>query len=376
MKILLTDIFFRKTYDVINILCIHYPIEDFIFTLPFNSRFNRFKLRNFYKITHFEILSIDNFDDDLIHISKKYKDEKIVYLPIEEKTTLNFLNFIEINGEVNFSYLLPSLSNFKLSRHKAQLNLFCEKKSISCPKYISQSDLKNKNFRFPIIKKPSLGSGANGIVFIENEKELSNCEINFKTDFVQERLPNPKGVQAGFYLCKQGEVVSFYSHKRIRTHPETGGVTVYSKSSHNNEIKTFGAEVLKELNWSGFVMIEFLYDERDGLYKLIEINPRLWGSILLSEFCGASFLCSYIKSSLGETIEEKQINTDKYIRWVFPYDIIYYLKHLTNPFKFYKKQNNTCYINFTYSSGWRSLNFIFFSYINLINIKKILKIDA
>lgn len=373
MKILLTDIFFRKTFDVINILGAHYPIEHFIFTLPSNAKFNRFKLKNFYEITHFEILSTENFDDDLIHISKKYKDEKIIYLPIEENTTLNFLNFIEANGELNFNYLLPSLSNFQLARHKEHLNLFCEKKSISCPKYISEYVLKNKHFKFPIIKKPSLGSGAKGIVYIENEKELSNCRIDFKKDFVQERLPNPKNIQAGFYLCEQGKVLSFYSHKRIRTYPEIGGVTVYSKSEYNQEIKTLGAKVVKELNWSGFVMIEFLFDDRDGLYKLIEINPRLWGSIMLSEFCDANFLSSYVKGSLGQTIKEKQVDTEKYIRWVFPYDIIHWIKHCSNPFKFFKKQDNTCYVNFTYSSRWRSLNFIIFSYFDLMKIKTIFK---
>ena len=373
MKILLTDIFFRKSFDVINILRTHYPINNFIFTLPSNAKCNRFKLKHFYETTNFEILSTKNFNYDLVQISKKHKNVKIIYIPIEENTTLNFLNFIETYGEINFKYLLPSLENFKLSRNKEQLNLFCEKKSISCPKYISELVLKNKHFKFPIVKKPIVGSGAKGIVYIENEKELFSCKIDFKTDFVQERLPNPKGIQAGFYLCKQGEVVCFYSHKRIRTYPEIGGVTVYSKSEYNQQIKTVGANVVKELNWSGFIMIEFLFDERDGLYKLIEINPRLWGSIMLSEFCNTNFLCSYIKSSLGENIKKQQINTEKYIRWVFPYDIIYWIKHYSNPFIFFKKQENTCYVNFSYSSQWRSLKFLILSYFDLNKLKQYLK---
>ena len=373
MKILLTDIFFRKSFDVINILKAHYPIGDFIFTIPSDSRSNRFKLKHFHETRDFEILTHENFDKELLNISKKYSTEEIIYLPIEESTTFNFLKFITDNNELNFKYLLPSLSNFQLSRHKEQLNLFCEEKSISCPKHISESVLKNKDFKFPIIKKPSLGSGAKGIVYLENEEQLVNCSIDFETDFVQERLPNPKDIQAGFYLCKQGEVVSFYSHKRIRTYPEIGGVTVYSKSEYNQEIKTLGAQVVKELNWSGFVMIEFLFDDRDGLYKLIEINPRLWGSIMLSEFCNANFLSSYIKGSLGDNIKEQQIDKEKYIRWVFPYDIIYWMKHYSNPFVFFRKKINTCYINFSYSSIWRSLSFVVFTYFDLKKITSLFK---
>lgn len=373
MKILLTDIFYRKTFDVINILKNYYTAENFIFTLPANSKQNIFKLKRIYEINNFEILNNKSFDNDLLEISKRYDKEEIIYLPIEESTTFNFLKFIEVNDELNFKYLLPSLSNFQLSRHKEKLNLYCERNNISCPKYISEAVLKSKQFQFPIIKKPSLGSGANGIVYIENEEDLKNCIINFDTDFIQERLPNPKDVEAGFYLCKNGEIVSFYSHKRIRTYPEIGGVTIFSKSECNQDIKTLGSQVLKELNWSGFVMIEFIFDKRDGYYKLIEINPRLWGSIMLSEFCNANFLINYVDGCLGNEFIEPNVDTEKYIRWVFPYDVMYWIKNYSNPFLFFRKKRNTCYINFSYSSLWRSLQFVILSYLDFKKITNIFK---
>ena len=30
-------------------------------------------------------------------------------------------------------------------------------------------------------------------------------------------------------------------------------------------------------------------------WKIIELNPRLWGSVMLSEFCGARLLSTYLK---------------------------------------------------------------------------------
>ena len=109
-------------------------------------------------------------------------------------------------------------------------------------------------------------------------------------------------------------------------------------------------------------MVEYLYDKRDNKYKLIEINPRLWGSVLLSEFCNANLLTNYI-ALLKQN--EKIINTrieKKFIRWVFPYDIIFFIKHLPNPLTFFKIDKNTCYINFTYSSFSRSFFFIVLKY--------------
>ena len=375
MKILLTDIYFRKTYDAINILKLHYKQDQFIYTVSNLSSFNKIKLRTIYSSTNYFLLRNDsNFNSDLEIIVKKFSSENIVYIPIEEDTTLNFLKFIKVNGCLNFNYLLPEIAEFELSRQKEFLNLFCEKHQISCPKYISEEVLRENKFTYPIIKKPKTGSGSKGIIYIDNEKDLKNTTIDFKKDFIQERLPNPKEIEAGFYFCKDGELISFYSHKRIRTFPKTGGVSIYSKSNNSKEIKLLGAKVLDKLNWSGLVMIEFLYDKRDKKYKLIEINPRLWGSILLSEFCNASFLKNYVEIASGNNINSNNsINTEVYIRWVFPYDILFWFKNISNPFKFFRKESNTCYINFSYGRYSSSFFLIFFTYLNLRKIINIFK---
>ena len=130
------------------------------------------------------------------------------------------------------------------------------------------------------------------------------------------------------------------------------------------KIKKAGQKLIEKLNWDGILMIEYIFDERDNKYKVIEINPRMWGSVLLSEFCGTNFLQKYIDLMLGKIeIENKQIK-DCSIRWLFPYDIIYFIKHLTNPFRFFNSPKNTCHINFTYSSFFRSFTFILLSYFN------------
>lgn len=375
MKILLTDIFSRKSFDAINILKQHYGQDKFIYTVSNISKLNKIKVKTIYHSNIYFLLRNDaDFNSDLEKISKEFNNERIVYIPIEEDTTLNFLKFIEGNGKLNFDYLLPKISKFELTRQKELLNLFCEKHQVACPKYISEEDLNRNDFKYPIIKKPKIGSGSKGIVYIENESDLENTTIDFDKDFIQERLPNPKEIEAGFYFCRKGELINFYSHKRIRTYPETGGVSIYSKSDNSKEIKLLGKKVLHKLNWSGLVMIEFLYDKRDCQYKLIEINPRLWGSILLSEFCNAAFLKNYVEAALGNnTVINNSINKNVYIRWIFPYDVLYWFKYISNPIQFFRRESNTCYINFTYSNYSTSFFFILFTYFNLKKLINIFK---
>ena len=52
-------------------------------------------------------------------------------------------------------------------------------------------------------------------------------------------------------------------------------------------------------------MIEYILDHRDNKYKLIEINPRMWGSIMLSEFCNSNMLDNYINISVGGKTKKK-----------------------------------------------------------------------
>lgn len=376
MKILISDVFLRKTFDIINIIKHHYPNNDIIYTSDSTSWVDILKLRLLYGNARPHLLRKGKFfNDDLKIISKIYINEPIVYLPIEEDTTKCFLEFTQENGNLNFHFLLPDLSNFELARNKLELNKYCSKNGFPCPLLISESEFKERKFTYPIIKKPNTGSGSEGIEYINNEDGLSDITINFKMEFIQERLPYPGQVEAGFFIMKDGKLKGYYSHQRIRTFPVNGGVTVFSKADFNKEIKVLGTRLLETLNWSGFAMIEYIFDERDCKYKLIEINPRLWGSVLLSEFCGANFIVKYINLSLNTEVDVlSQINTNAYIRWIFPYEVFYWLRKISNPFNFFKSNSNTCYINRTYTSFFRSFLFIVITYLNPIkNKKKILK---
>ena len=375
MKILFTDIFLRKTFDIINILKQHYDANCFIYTSSNVNAISKIKANLIYGVNDLILLrQNDNFSKDLLKLSRIYSDEDIVFLPIEESSTLNFLEFLNLgNTTHNFKFLLPNLEMFSLSRDKERLNMFCESNKVPSPIYISADVFENRAFRFPIIIKPKHGSGAEGIIYIEGEEGLQGLHIDFNKSFVQERLPNPKEVEAGFFLCDKGKLISYYGHKRIRTYPESGGVTVFSKCSNSLDIKATGSIIVEKLNWSGLLMIEFIFDEKDKTYKLIEINPRLWGSVMLSEFCGAEFLKKYIEIATSKHIVETKIKEETFIRWVFPYDVIYWIKNFSNPFDYFRTNNNTCYINFTYSSTMRSFAFVLLTYFSFSKMFKLFK---
>lgn len=372
-KILITDIYFRKTFDVFNILNRKYKKEQLVLLVDKINWFNRLKCYFIYRSSNLQVLRKGKlFQSDLANIEHYFEQNKLIYLPIEEDTTLQFYKYLNSANSKILS-LLPDIDTFNLSRDKERLNKFCISNCIDSPAYISESSFKSRAFQYPIIIKPKIGSGAKGISYIECEDQLNELLVNFETHFIQERLPNSKDVEGGFFLCNQGNIISYYSHKRIRTYPENGGVTVFSKATYSEEIRQSAKRLVKKLNWSGLLMVEYIYDKRDNKHKLIEINPRLWGSVLLSEFCDADFLNRYVKLSLGNKIKNSKVIKKNSIRWVFPYDVMFFLRHLSNPFKFFSRDNKTCYINFTYSTYVRSFAFIFITYFDVKKIFKMAK---
>lgn len=372
MKILITDSFSRKTFDVYHTIKDKFPKKAVILTSDcggISSTLIYLKKTLPLRSSTFKI-----FCQDLKRISDLYKDEKIVFIPVNEDKILLFYRFIERYGNLNFQSYLPSSNDFLISRNKFLLNEFCINEGIPSPKLFKNRNAINQSNFVPIIIKPRVGSGSIGIKKIDSFQGIEELSVvNLEDYVIQELLPNGRDVRAGFYLCENGRVINRYCHERIRTYPLSGGVSVYSKIIKNEEIELIGEEIIKKLNWSGLLMIEFLYDHRDGKYKVIEINPRLWGSIMLSEFSNVSLLANYINLNLGLPLEKNAVDFNKKIRWIV-FDLISLVKAKGRIANFLKiSKRDTCYVNMTYSNPWSVLVFHLLFYFSLKNLVRFLK---
>lgn len=366
MRILLSDVSYRKAFDVYN--CIRrlgYPLiladrrsttrNMFVYGRPVH------KLRaDTYKA----------FAQDLTRLLANYGDEEIVVLPCEEDTTLRFLEHTENEGRGRLRFALPSKESFELVRHKKSLSVFCQQSDIPCPQALKACSLRRHFVK--AIAKPDVGAGASGVIYVntcEDVQMLDHIEDNY---LIQEQLPSSKHVLGSFFLFNQGKLVSYYGHRRIRTYPATGGVTVYSKIDYNPELEKVGTKLLSKLGWHGFAMVEFLYDPRDKQYKVIEVNPRLWGSFLLAEFANTGFLENYVRIATGKEPKAYTPSKEVYIRWFFPFDLINYIRcrgRIDNFWAF--DMRKTCYIGFTYSSLWRSMSFLLVGLLDSHNLQLI-----
>lgn len=372
-KILITDSLHRKTYDVISAIKHRFSDIPLIIGDSKQTIFSRFNLRILYGgvIERLRVDDDSEFLNDLLNISLKYHDEKLVFIPVEESTIKLFYSFLSIHGQRNFIYLLPSNDVFELVQNKRKLNEYCIANNIGCPKSYPVNNLISLNKEFyPLLLKPSIGSGSKGIIRLYSPEDIS--EVTFKviasTEYlVQELIENGKDVIGAFFLYSKGQYINAYSHERIRTSPSTGGVTVLSKFSNNADVISLGKQLLDKIEWNGLIMLEFLFDKKSSSYKIIEANPRIWGSILLSEFCNANLLTNYVNLCLKRKLDDSNCKTESRIRWLFPVDLLNYFKSGFRIKDFWNFKN-TCFINWTFAKKWSAIYFNILSILNVNNL--------
>jgi predicted ATP-grasp superfamily ATP-dependent carboligase len=371
IKIILSDLHTRKSFDLYNILRKRgYQVDIFsqsglfqniLFRIAYGQKVNRWH-KDGMKVSLQTMLE-----------NKRYK---YVYLPVEESTTKFIYDFIVTNDTSNLYYLLPPKESFDAVRDKGNFSEYCSKNNFPIPKEFQFENLVEAgDLPCRLIIKPRVGSGSFGILYIDSFHELIQLsDINFDEFIIQERLENSQDIYGAFFLFNDGNFVSYYGHKRIRTYPIEGGVTVFSKSDLNDKLMLNGSKLLESLNWSGLAMIEFLYDRKTDSFKIIEVNPRVWGSIMLSEFCESNMIENYIRASVGRNLIESTAKQGKFIRWFFPWDVFLFLKRkgrIENFWEFNSKE--TCYINFSYAPWYRGLLYLIFNMLSLDNLKKFFK---
>jgi predicted ATP-grasp superfamily ATP-dependent carboligase len=164
---------------------------------------------------------------------------------------------------------------------------------------------------FPVVVKANTGSGR--VRYVNSARELRNCG---RDDVVVQEYVAGEGC-AFFGLLDHGEPRAKFMHRRLREYPVTGGASTAAESLVDPILSELGLRILKALRWHGVAMVEFKRD-RDGQYRLMEINPKFWGSLDLAITAGVEFPWLAVLMATGApfaSIEDYRVGAR--FRWVF-----------------------------------------------------------
>ena len=102
-------------------------------------------------------------------------------------------------------------------------------------------------------------------------------------------VPGTGGAQLSYAaLCVDGEPIASASAVRLRQRPmDFGKASSHVQTIEDGDAAAQARRLLRALRYTGVVEVEFKRDARDGRFKLMEINARLWQWHGLAAACGA-----------------------------------------------------------------------------------------
>ena len=268
--------------------------------------------------------------------------------PMEEETLLLLARH---QSEISqYTYLLiPDLKKIEFVRDKGNLMRFSEAPGIPTPKtlYFSPApaprmaqDLNHflEEFPLPAVIKPRISSGSFGIVYVKKREDLlssyQSVHKRYPFPLIQEWIPDGGGTFGLAALFDEvSNIKAAFIHKKLRMVPVQGGNSTLREGAEHPQIMESGLSLFKLLNWVGVGMVEFKVDPRDGIPKLMELNPRFWGSLQLAIVSGVDFPYLMVKMARKESFEPVLHYTlGKRCRWLLLGDILHFLN---NPNRFH-----------------------------------------
>ncbi len=129
----------------------------------------------------------------------------------------------------------------------------------------------------------------------------ARLQIRPEEILVQEIIPGDGRQQ--FSYCaffRDGLAHSSLVAQRLRQHPhEFGRAASYVESISLPEIEELSERFLKRIDYYGLVEIEYKLDPRDGQYKLLDVNARIWGFHSIGFPAGVDFPYLLFADQLG-----------------------------------------------------------------------------
>jgi len=279
------------------------------------------------------------FVKDLITIIKKEKIDVLLPIGIEACVIIskNKQKFTKLTN-----LALSDYNTFLKAHDKSKTMKIANKIGVPCPKTFyprSFEDAKQKAEKtgYPLILKSRKGSAYSGVKIVNNIAELRQkyyelVKNDIKNDdiydnrhpMVQEYIPGD--IYDVCIFADHGRIIKAVTQKRLKTLPVTGGAGIWNITTDNLGLMEYNKKLIKTMKYHGPAQIEFKLDKK-GKPRLMEINPKFWGTLDLSIQAGVNFPLIATKVAMGHKVTPN-FSSKKGIEyiWLFPYQVIYFLK--------------------------------------------------
>lgn len=297
MNILVGDISSYKAIVVARFIKLNYP----------DCKIYGFDSRNFTKSWKTKYVE-RNFiirNDDLESFQEVIKSFSIdLFIPvINDSLEFFWHNKIKFNGTLDY---LGEFQSYQILNDKIKLSELAQELDVLIPRRYASI----KTAEVPFVYKPTNLSSSKGVVYITDKSSIS--EKVDENNLIIQQFVEGEGVGYSFY-AKNGVILNGYGHKRLSEFPVSGGSSTYRTEYEDIRMIHSAQRIVKKLNYTGFAMFEFKLSDKNDLY-LLEVNPRIWGSINQGLVNGTN----YFEAILGKSKKMVLANSKSYNTYISP----------------------------------------------------------
>jgi len=291
--------------------------------------------RHFYRDPR---ISCEAFIEDLVSIVSAGNYD--VLLPVGASTALPVSAYREqLAPHVHIPF--PDFETVSRAYDKAETWQAAQEIGVPTPITYLPTSLEDarilaSTIEYPVVLKARKGSSAWGVSYAANADEVlktyesamawtaapsrETLAFDWSSPMMQEYIPG-----ATYDVCliaDRGKVLTALTQERLKTLPVSGGGGIVNITNDLPELRDLAVRLAEHLGWHGVAQVEFRRDVRDGVFKLIEFNPKFWGTIALAISAGIDFPFYACQLALGEKIEPaRNYVIGRVYRWTFPQEI-------------------------------------------------------
>jgi D-aspartate ligase len=166
----------------------------------------------------------------------------------------------------------------------------------------TREELSELDCSFPAILKPATRLRRSSLVVPKAWRVEDRASLFMRFDeasalvgpgnlMVQEIIPATGEGQISYAaVCRDGYPLASIVAREKRQYPrDFGQFSTFVESAEEPKVVHSAVRLLTSLRFTGLVEIEFKQDPRDGEFKLLDVNPRVWGWHTLSRRAGVDF---------------------------------------------------------------------------------------
>ena len=288
----------------------------------------------------FKLFGGSSVDDHGKYVYKNY----IPNIPfIDDENLLDFLNDVIEKYDIDLIYPSHDDVVLRLSELKNELKAhvvvsddvtcdICRFKSKTyelfgdydfTPKtYDISNNLNSLDGEFPIFLKPDVGQGAKGVAIANNVDDLTHLTAQNPGLIGVEYLPGDEYT----IDCFSAKGKLLYCEKRQRIRIKDGISVNATTIETEDEIRQIAEIINSKLVFDGAWFFQLKRD-KDNRYKLLEIAPRIAGTMALHRNTGVNFplLTLYVHSGVDVSIisNDEKLTIDRALTNRFNYEIDY-----------------------------------------------------